>query len=130
METYLKGIIFTSPEIAQKNIGVDTARYYFNVNGCGDEIKTEGDGWWGCFEEYYRKNGKDRISDAVVLTVAIPENYDFDRMKQLAGISLEICSRTFLKSRRKKNPQPVKRSFSYQYSFHLAAGGSSLFYPI
>ena len=37
------------------------------------------------FEEYYRQNGKDRISEAVVLTVAIPEDYDFDGMKQLAG---------------------------------------------
>ena len=85
METYLKGMIFTSQKVAQKNIGVDTARYYFNVDGRDDEIKTEGDGWWGYFEEYYRQNGKDRISDAVVLTVAIPEDYDFDGMKQLAG---------------------------------------------
>lgn len=60
METYLKGMIFTSQKVAQKNIGVDTARYYFNVDGRDDEIKTEGDGWWGYFEEYYRQNGKDR----------------------------------------------------------------------
>ncbi len=85
METYLKGMIFTSQKVAQKDIGVDTARYYFNVDGRDDEIKTEGDGWWGCFEEYYRQNGKDRISDAVILTVAIPEDYDFEGMKQLAG---------------------------------------------
>ena len=30
METYLKGMIFTSQEVAQKDIGVDTACYYFS----------------------------------------------------------------------------------------------------
>ena len=37
----------------------------------------------------YRENGKSRISDAVALTVAIPEEQDFSWMKQMAGYFFE-----------------------------------------
>ena len=76
-------------KIDGKSIGVDTARYYLSIDGRDDIIRTGADGWWGSFEEYYRENGKGRISNAVVLTVAIPEEQDFNWMKQMAGYFFE-----------------------------------------
>ena len=85
IDVYACEQIYTFQKISAKNIGVDTARYYLNIDGREAEIKTGGDGWWGRFEEYYREAGKDRLSDAVVLTIAMPEEYDFEGMKHLAG---------------------------------------------
>lgn len=102
IDVYTSGQIYASQKIAEKDIGVDTARYYLNIDGRDDEIQTGGDGWWGRFEEYYRENGKGRISDAAVLTVAIPEEYSFEGMKELAGYFFEDMQPDVPKKQKKK----------------------------
>ena len=95
--------------------GVDTARYYLSIDGRDDIIRTGADGWWGSFEEYYRENGKGRISNAVVLTVAIPEEQDFNWMKQMAGYFFEGMQPVTPKNDKRKigwaeaaeNPKPI-----------------------
>lgn len=103
MEVYQQGKMYASQKIEQKVIGVDTARYYLSIDSRADEIKTGADGCWGCFEEYYRENGKDRIIDAVALTVTMPENQDFDGMKQLAGYFFGELESVMPKRSRKKD---------------------------
>lgn len=89
IDVYADEKIYASQKIDGKSIGVDTARYYLSIDGRDDIIRTGADGWWGSFEEYYRENGKGRISDAVVLTVVIPEEQDFNWMKQMAEYFFE-----------------------------------------
>ena len=89
IDVYADEKVYASQKIDGKSIGVDTARYYLSIDGRDDIIRTGADGWWGSFEEYYRENGKSRISDAVALTVAIPEEQDFSWMKQMAGYFFE-----------------------------------------
>ena len=93
IDVYTGGQIYASQKIAEKRIGVDTARYALSIDGRNDEIHTGGDGWWGRFEEYYRQIGKERLFDAAVLTIAIPEEYDFEGMKELAGYFFEGMER-------------------------------------
>ena len=93
IDVYVSGKLYPHQKVAEKRIGVDTARYYLRVNGRSDEIHTGGDGWWGRFEEYYREIGKGRLFDAVVLSIAIPEKYDFEGMKELAGCFFEEMER-------------------------------------
>lgn len=93
MDIYVSERLYASQKVEEKDIGVDTACYYLKVDGRDDEIRTDGDGWWGCFEEYYREDGKNRISDAAVLTIAIPEEYDFEGMKELAAYFFEGMER-------------------------------------
>ncbi len=52
IDTYLKGIIYTSQKESVKYIGVDTARYYLEIDGADDTISTGGDGYWGDHREY------------------------------------------------------------------------------
>ena len=99
--------MYSSQEIAEKGIGVDTARYYFSVDGRDDELFTGDDGWWGSFEEYYRKNGKNRLSDAAVLSITIPEDYDFGGMKQLAEYFFEELQR-LPPQKQKKQEEPAR----------------------
>ena len=101
IDVYVDEKIYASQKIDGKSIGVDTARYYLSIDGRDDIIRTGADGWWGSFEEYYRENGKGRISDAVGLTVAIPDEQDFNWMKQMAGYFFGICSRLPPKGKRK-----------------------------
>lgn len=93
IDIYVSERLYASQKIAEKGLGVDTARYYLNVDGRGGEIHTGGDGWWGRFEEYYRETEKARHSDAAILTIAIPEEYDFEGMKELAAYFFEGMER-------------------------------------
>lgn len=102
VEIYADEKIYSSQKTEQKAIGVDTARYYLNIDGRNDEIKTGADGCWGSFEEYYRENGKNRISDAAVLTILMPEDMDFAEMKQLAEYFFEDLKPVISKKGRKK----------------------------
>lgn len=67
-----------------KMIGVDTAKYMLEIDGRSDEIHTGGDGCWGNEVELYRRVGNQRVSDAMIISVAIREETDFERMRQMA----------------------------------------------
>lgn len=103
METYANGMRHILQRIAEKEIGVDTARYLFSIDGRDEEIRTGTDGWWGSFDELYRQIGEKRVSDAVRLTVAMPDHYSFDDMKRLAGYFFEDLQPMPSKQERNEN---------------------------
>lgn len=84
MKTYLDGMKYKTQKMKQKMIGVDTARYLLTVDDRSDEIRTGGDGCWGSEIEFYRKDGTLKVSDAVIISVAFPEETDFDGMRRMA----------------------------------------------
>lgn len=86
-----------------KVIGVDTARYLLEVDGRYDEIKTMADGAWGIASEFYRMDGNRRISDAVIIVVDVPEDKDFQGMRELAQYFFEDMEQIVQKKRRKKD---------------------------
>lgn len=59
------------------------------MDGRYDEIKTMADGAWGITSELYRMNGNRRISDAVIIVVDMPEDKDFQEMRELARYFFE-----------------------------------------
>lgn len=85
MDVYLQGMKYTSQEHTTKEIGVDTARYYFRVDDQDDILKTGGDGYWGDCQELFRKIDGKKILDAVIITAVLPEYETTESMKQLAG---------------------------------------------
>lgn len=84
MKTYLDDMKYKDQKMTQKMIGVDTARYMLEIDGRSDEIRTGGDGYWGNEVELYRRVGNQRVSDAVIISVAMPDETDFDGMRQMA----------------------------------------------
>lgn len=84
MKTYLDGMKYTSQKMKEKMIGVDTARYLLTVNDRSDEIYTGGDGCWGSETELYRQVGNQRVSDAVMISMALPDYMNFDDMRRMA----------------------------------------------
>ena len=91
IDIYADEKIYAFQKIDGKSIGVDTARYYLSIDGRDgynqDRARMAG---WGSFEEYYRENGKGpHFQTPLSLTVAIPEEQDFNWMKQMAGYFFE-----------------------------------------
>lgn len=84
MKTYLDEMKYKDQKVAQKMIGVDTARYVLEIDDHSDEIYTGGDGCWGNEVELYRRIGNQRVSDAMIISVAMPEGTDFDGMRERA----------------------------------------------
>lgn len=84
LDIYMKDRMYKGQQTASKGIAVDTARYQIKVDGRDLNIYTGADGWWGSFTEFYRIDGSRKISDAVILTIYVPEENSFTWMKQNA----------------------------------------------
>lgn len=92
LSIYMSGKMYASQKIDQKEIGVDTACYLIEVDGRHEDIKTGGDGYWGDYQELYREiNGK-KFIDAVVISIAMPDEQSFEGMKHLAEYFFEDIS--------------------------------------
>ena len=69
MDIYLRGMKYELQECIEKEIGVDTARYYLQVDDREDILHTGGDGYWGSYEELSRNTRDGRMVEAAILTV-------------------------------------------------------------
>lgn len=85
IDTYVDGCMYKGQEVTEKEIGVDTARYLINVDERYEEIHTGGDGYWGNYLEFSRGKGANKILDAIMVSVCMPEFQDFEKMKHLTG---------------------------------------------
>ena len=61
------------------------------------------DGVWGITSEVYRMNGNRRISDAVIIVVDMPEDKDFQEMRELARYFFEDMEQIVQKKQKKKD---------------------------
>ena len=64
---------------------------------------------WGNTSEFYRMNGNRRISDAVIIVVDMPEDKDFQEMRELARYFFEDMEQIVQKKQKKKDG-PERRS--------------------
>lgn len=83
--TYMDNMKYESQEETKKEIPVDTARYFMKVDKRKEQLHTGGDGYWGQMVEFYRGSGKEKITDAVIVSMCMPEQFDFEKTKQLIG---------------------------------------------
>ena len=79
---YMQQMRFESQDVYEKEIGVDTARYRLRVDDREDVIETGGDGYWGQYMDYTRRIGKKEYLDAVILSIAIPDEMDMNDMRR------------------------------------------------
>lgn len=82
ISTYMSGMMYEGQQTQQKNVGVDSASYMIAVDGRRDDIHTGGDGYWGDMQTFYRMDGQQKIEDAVILTVVLPDFMDATNMRQ------------------------------------------------
>lgn len=84
MDIYLRGMKYEIQEHTEKKIGVDTARYRFQVDDREDILHTGGDGYWGSYEELSRNTRGGSVVDAAILTIIWPEYESMESMRQHA----------------------------------------------
>lgn len=108
MQTYLDGMQYESQKVDEKQIGVDTACYLLGVDNRIETVQTAADGYWGCVETLYRNIEGKTCHDAVIITVEMPEDYDFEAMKALAGRCFEEM-RPVTKTEKGKNRRGASR---------------------
>ena len=84
MQTYLDGMQYESQRGDEKRIGMDTACYLLRVDDRTETVHTAADGYWGGVETLYRVIDGTTCHDAVIITVEIPEDYEFEEMRRLA----------------------------------------------
>lgn len=92
LSTYMDGKMYASQKIERKEIGVDTACYLIEVDGRYEDIKTGGDGYWGDYQELYREIDGKKYIDAVIISIAMPDEQSFEGMKCLAKYFFEDMS--------------------------------------
>ncbi len=118
MDIYLRGMKYELQECIEKEIGVDTARYYLQVDDREDILHTGGDGYWGSYEELSRNTRDGRMVEAAILTVIWPEYESMESMRQHAFFFSGICS--FCRKRWKK------RTTNHKYTARRGSGYDAL----
>lgn len=81
--TYMDGYYYDSQDVNQKEIGVDTAVYLYEIDGRYEEFHTGSDGYWGECHEFSRKRNGLNMVDAAVITACMPESEGFEDMRRL-----------------------------------------------
>ena len=61
------------------------------------------DGVWGNTSEFYRMDGNRRISDAVIIVVDVPEDKDFQGMRELAQYFFEDMKQLIPEKKKEKS---------------------------
>lgn len=90
LDTYTKGYIYPEEKVKDREIGVDTARYYIDIDGKRAEFYTGADGYWGKESLIFREVGKSSIVDAIIISIAMPEYLFKDTMQMEREESSQI----------------------------------------
>lgn len=84
MQTYLGGETYPYQYRDIKDIGVDTACYMLSIDSREHTVHTAADRKWGSVEKMYHYVGWKKYIDAIIITVEVPETYDFAALKRMA----------------------------------------------
>lgn len=85
LDTYVEDQYYKGQQVSEKEIGVDTATYLLQVDDRYDEIKTGGDGGFGGYYEFFRKEGRKKIVDSIWVSVTLPDTYSFDDARRMVS---------------------------------------------
>ncbi len=81
LETYMKEMLYEGQENKVRQIGMESGRFYFQVDRNEDTIQTEGGCWCGYEEIFHKENGR-RVLDAAIIAVAMPASDTTEDMWQ------------------------------------------------
>lgn len=129
MDIYLRGMKYELQECIEKEIGVDTARYYLQVDDREDILHTGGDGYWGSYEELSRNTRDGRMVEAAILTVIWPE---YESMESIWSINIWTCTRRtrtswYIRPDAKNTPRSSLRPSSSPAWTPLPSGRTPIF---
>lgn len=109
IEVYAGGLIYESQEMAQKPIGVDTAKYFIEVDGKREIFHTGGDGYWGDAYEYRHMENEKSYVDGLLVVMTMPDYMSYEMVKNTMNYLFEDMQsiqqgQTVKKSQKKADP--------------------------
>lgn len=82
IETYMENMMYQGQKVEVKNIGIDAPEYYLKIDEQEITMGTDGDGYWGAFQEYYRMINGRKYQDAVLIDVLVPDCETMDDLRK------------------------------------------------
>ncbi len=89
METYIRGYMYEGQEVVQKPIGVDTAKYFMEIDGRRESFHTGADGYWGDAYEYRHTESQKVQVDGVLIVMTMPDYMSYENVKNTMNYLFE-----------------------------------------
>lgn len=89
METYSRGYMYEGQEVVQKPIGVDTAKYFMEIDGRRESFHTGSDGYWGDIYEYCHTEKQKVQVDGVLIVMTMPAYMSYENVKNIMNYLFE-----------------------------------------
>lgn len=89
METYIRGYMYEGQEVVQKPIGVDTAKYFMEIDGRRESFHTGADGYWGDVYEYRHIENQKVQVDGVLIAMTMPDYMSYETVKNAMNYLFE-----------------------------------------
>jgi hypothetical protein len=85
IETYMQDMMYKGQEHTVKYIGVDSARYYLQVDDCDKTFTTGGDGCWGDYQEFLSDMNGEKHLDAAIVSILMSDDMTMEDVRQYAN---------------------------------------------
>lgn len=97
LDVYAQDKYYKSQVIEEKEIGLDSGRYYLEIDMMGREVDLSADDHCGQLDKYVSIDEGKRLVLGATLTIEMPDEYTFQDLKEMAGFyfpDMEFIERT------------------------------------
>lgn len=85
LPVYMDSMKYDLQKVSIRKIFVDTKEYLIKVNEKTKKFYAGEDGCWGSYTELYRKENGERLTDAVIVFLCMPDEMKFQEMEAVMG---------------------------------------------
>ena len=85
LPVYMDSMKYDLQKVSIRKIFVDTEEYLIKVNEKTKKFYAGEDGCWGSYTELYRKENGERLTDAVIVFLCMPDEMKFQEMEAVIG---------------------------------------------
>ena len=85
LPVYMDSMKYDLQKVSIRKIFVDTEEYLIKVNEKTKKFYAGEDDCWGCYTELYRKENGERLTDAVIVFLCMPDEMKFQEMEAVMG---------------------------------------------
>ena len=85
MPVYMDSMKYDLQKVSIRKIFVDTEEYLIKVNEKTKKFCAGEDGCWGSYTELYQKKNGERLTDAVIVFLCMPDEMKFQEMEAVMG---------------------------------------------
>ena len=112
LPVYMDSMKYDLQKVSIRKIFVDTEEYLIKVNEKTKKFYAGEDGCWGSYTELYRKENGERLTDAVIVFLCMPDEMKFQEMEAVMGELFEKLP--VIDKEKKETGQEPKNKIKYK----------------